>query len=67
MYVVVATGNHFILDAVGGVVVFGAGYGVARFVTKAGRGRPLSERDDDHHDELVGQSDLVPYRAIAAR
>ena len=67
VYVVVATGNHFLLDAVGGAVVFGAGYGVARVVTKAGRGRPLSERDDHHHDELVGQSERVPYRAIAAR
>jgi len=67
VYVVVATGNHFFLDAVGGAVVFGAGYGVARFVTKAGRGRPLTERDDEHQKELVAQPERVPYRAIAAR
>lgn len=43
IYVVVATGNHYLLDAVGGAVVFGAGYGIARLVTRAGRrGRRVS-------------------------
>ncbi len=72
VYVVVATGNHYLLDAVGGAIVFGVGYGLARVVTKAGRGRPLSERDDEHHDgehhnDIVDQPERVPYRAIAAR
>jgi hypothetical protein len=36
-FVVVATGNHYFLDAVGGAVIFAIGYGVARLVTRAGR------------------------------
>ncbi len=35
--VVVITGNHYVLDAVGGAVVFAVGYGLARLVTRAGR------------------------------
>jgi len=35
--VVVITGNHFLLDAVGGAVIFGVGYGAARLATRAGR------------------------------
>jgi hypothetical protein len=43
IYVVVATGNHYFLDAVGGAVIFVAGYGIARLVTRAGRrGRRVS-------------------------
>jgi hypothetical protein len=38
IYVVVATGNHYFLDAVGGLVIFLVGYGVARLATRAGRG-----------------------------
>jgi hypothetical protein len=37
IYVVVITGNHYLLDAVGGLVIFAVGYGVARLVTRAGR------------------------------
>jgi len=49
IYVVVATGNHYFLDAVGGAVIFVVGYGIARLVTRAGRsGRrvspPIAER-----------------------
>ena len=44
--VVVITANHYLLDAVGGAVIFSIGYGVARLVTRAGR----QPRDDafDH-------------------
>lgn len=35
--VVVITGNHFFLDAVGGAVVMGAGLAIALLVTRAGR------------------------------
>ena len=35
--VVVITGNHYLLDAVGGAVIFAIGYGVARVATRAGR------------------------------
>lgn len=43
VFVVVATGNHYLLDAVGGAVVFLAGYWLARSVTRAGRsGRRVS-------------------------
>ncbi len=37
--VVVVTGNHYFLDAVGGLVIMVAGYGLARVVTRAGRRR----------------------------
>lgn len=37
VFVVVATGNHYFLDAVGGVVIFVAGYWLARLVTRKGR------------------------------
>jgi hypothetical protein len=42
-FVVVATGNHYFLDAVGGAVIFVAGYAVARLVTRAGRRPPVAE------------------------
>lgn len=41
--VVVITGNHYFLDAVGGIVIFVAGYGIARLVTRAGRRPALAE------------------------
>ena len=36
--VIVITGNHFVLDAVGGLIVLAIGWLVASFVTRAGRG-----------------------------
>jgi hypothetical protein len=43
IFVVVATANHYFLDAVGGALIFAVGYGVARLVTRAGRsGRTVS-------------------------
>ena len=43
IFVVVATANHYFLDAVGGAVIFIIGYGVARLITRAGRsGRTVS-------------------------
>jgi hypothetical protein len=43
VFVVVATGNHYFLDAVGGAVIFIVGYAVARLITRAGRsGRTVS-------------------------
>jgi hypothetical protein len=36
--VIVLTGNHFVLDAVGGFAILGMGYLIARRVTRAGRG-----------------------------
>jgi hypothetical protein len=35
--VVVITANHYLLDAVGGAVIFLLGYGIARAITRAGR------------------------------
>ncbi|MGH9272492.1 MAG: phosphatase PAP2 family protein, partial [Ilumatobacteraceae bacterium] len=67
IYVVIATGNHFILDAVGGAVIFFVGYGAARVVTRAGRGRPLSERDDVEADGVPADEVGQPYRSIAVR
>lgn len=37
---IVLTGNHYFLDAVGGFVVLGVGYLLARRFTRAGRGEP---------------------------
>jgi hypothetical protein len=36
---IVFTGNHYVLDAVGGYAALGIGYLVARGITRAGRGR----------------------------
>ncbi len=37
IYVVVITGNHYFLDAVGGLLICVLGYGGARLITRAGR------------------------------
>jgi hypothetical protein len=37
IFVVIATANHYLLDAVGGAVIFIVGYGISRLVTSAGR------------------------------
>ncbi len=42
IFVVVITGNHYFLDAVGGLLIFVVGYGVARLVTRAGRRAPIT-------------------------
>ena len=46
IFVVVITGNHYFLDAVGGLAVFAIGYGVARGVTRAGRGPDADATSD---------------------
>lgn len=51
--VVVITGNHFFLDAVGGAVVMGAGFVVALLFTRAGR-TPAAV-DDAPSGEVSGQ------------
>ena len=56
---IVVTGNHYILDAVGGYVALGIGYVIARRFTRRGRGAPTSlpegePRLDDPADALVG-------------
>ncbi len=38
IFVVVITGNHYFLDAVGGLFIMLVGYGGARLITRAGRG-----------------------------
>lgn len=40
--VVIITGNHYWLDAVGGAVIFIAGYAIARVISRAGRGEPVA-------------------------
>jgi PAP2 superfamily len=45
--VIVLTANHYILDAVGGFAVLGAGYFAARVATRAGRGQPPVQADAD--------------------
>ena len=42
VYVVVITGNHYVLDAVAGFLLFTVAYLIARKVTRAGRGRPIT-------------------------
>lgn len=44
--VIVVTANHWFLDAVGGFFVLAVGYGLARLVTKAGRGPTIDVRAD---------------------
>ena len=39
---IVLTGNHYVLDAVGGFAVLGVGYVLARTFTRAGRGSALN-------------------------
>jgi hypothetical protein len=39
---IVLTGNHYVLDAVGGFAVLGIGYVLARTFTRAGRGAPVA-------------------------
>jgi PAP2 superfamily len=39
--VIVLTGNHYVLDAVGGFAVLGIGYLLARSFTRAGQGPPV--------------------------
>jgi hypothetical protein len=39
VFAIVVTANHFVLDAVAGAVVFGAGYGLSRLVTPRLAGR----------------------------
>ena len=34
MFAIVVTGNHYVLDAVGGAIVLGAGFLVGRLVTR---------------------------------
>ncbi len=43
IFVVVATANHYFLDAVGGAVIFAVAYGVSRLITRAGRSGRLVE------------------------
>jgi hypothetical protein len=42
IFVVVITGNHYFLDAVGGIIIFGVAYLIARRFTRAGRGTPVA-------------------------
>ena len=53
--VVVITANHYFLDAVGGAVVMGIGFGVAVLATRAGRGEPR-----DHHDRVAAGDGAPP-------
>jgi len=43
IFVVVITGNHYFLDAVGGLAVFGIGLVIARTFTRAGRRPPVDQ------------------------
>jgi hypothetical protein len=41
LVVIVITANHYVLDAVGGVLILGVGWVVAHKLTRAGRGQPV--------------------------
>jgi PAP2 superfamily protein len=43
LIVIVITANHYVLDAVGGLVILAIGWVVANKFTRAGRGRPIPE------------------------
>jgi hypothetical protein len=42
---IVITGNHYVLDAVGGYAALGLGYLIARLATRAGRRAPAADDD----------------------
>jgi hypothetical protein len=43
LVVIVITANHYVIDAVGGLVILGIGWFVAGKLTRAGRGKPIPE------------------------
>ncbi len=43
LIVIVITANHYVIDAVGGLVILSIGWVVAHRFTRAGRGEPLPE------------------------
>jgi hypothetical protein len=43
LVVIVITANHYVIDAVGGLVILGIGWVVGQRITRAGRGEPISE------------------------
>jgi hypothetical protein len=43
LVVIVITANHYVIDAVGGLVILGIGWVVAHRFTRAGRGQPIPE------------------------
>jgi PAP2 superfamily len=45
--VIVLTGNHYVIDAVGGFFVLAVGFAFSRLVTRAGRGQRAVEADRD--------------------
>ncbi|MEI7592495.1 MAG: phosphatase PAP2 family protein [Actinomycetes bacterium] len=53
--VVIITANHYLLDAVGGAIIFAIGYLIARLITKAGRAdHPTRAKDaDERHESLL--------------
>jgi hypothetical protein len=51
LVVIVATANHFILDAVGGILVLAAGFAVQRLVT----GGPAYQKSPDEEAHVLGQ------------
>ena len=48
---IVLTANHYLLDAVGGFIVLGAGYLIARLFTRAGRRAPKADADAEAEPE----------------
>ena len=56
VFVVVITANHYFLDAVGGLVIFGVGYGLARVFTRAGRGAPIEPATQDQSRSEIASS-----------
>jgi hypothetical protein len=49
LYVIIITGNHFWLDAVGGLLILTIGWFVSGLVTRAGRPRNRATAADDPH------------------
>ena len=47
IFVVVITANHYFLDAVGGLVIFGVGWFAAHRFTRAGRRAPVDQVGED--------------------
>ena len=65
IYVVVITGNHYFLDAVGGLLIMVVGYGGARLITRSGRG-PKIVHTPSEELSTIDVSDGGPHGATPA-
>ncbi len=66
IYVVVITGNHYFLDAVGGLLIMVVGYSGARLITRSGRGPKIVHTPSEELAD-IDVSDGGPHGAHLGR